>query len=219
MARKKKGETQPHEGGPGIGDNFKKRVLSEDEQRVLIYSFKAKVAQHDKEIAEAQSVLTKAKAAKKATFELAKSEYGPNAKSDIEELLLLEQPKSGEALQADIERKLKLARWAGQSVGFQSSMFEPDRRPATERAREDGKTAALAGEPCKAPYDPSVPQYQQWMEGWHQGVAVWAAMLGPKDAQMDLAERDDLPPEGQPSTADVSNPPFNPTDAGQAATE
>jgi hypothetical protein len=131
---------------------------------------------------------------------------------------LLEQPHAGEALQADIERKLMLARWANVPQGFQASMFQPDRRPATERAREEGKTAGLAGDVCKPPYDPSVPQYQEWMEGYGIGQSVSLSFLktleepapAGDDGQMDLRERDDLPPEGQPLDVDVSNPPFMP---------
>jgi hypothetical protein len=209
MGRKKQGEVQRAE--PGIGDNFKKRELTEDEKRVLLYSFKAKCAEHDRKIAKTQSILTNAKAAKKSTLELAKSEYGVDAKADIEELMILELPGAGEALKIEIERKLRLARYANVPEGFQASMFEPDRRPDTERARELGKTAALAGEVCKPPYDPSVPQYKEWIEGYHLGQAVFCAILKPDDErQMDFAERDDMPPVGQPNTADVSAPPFMP---------
>lgn len=225
MARRKK-KTEAAADGEVVGIGHNKCELTEDERRVLLYRHKALIAVHEKDVTDAQAGLSKARAARKSAFELAKSEYGPDAKADIEELFLLEKPRSGEALQADIERKMRLARWANVAQGFQGALFDfTDRRPAVDAAREQGKTAGLAGDICKPPFDPSLPQHQAWLEGWHEGQAVVVSMLKPPadGAQMDLAQRSDLGDrDGLVMTEqpfpDVSKPPFAAPDAAMPET-
>jgi ribosome modulation factor len=45
----------------------------------------------------------------------------------------------------------------------------PDRTPAVDRARAEGKRAGMNGESMKPPYDTTLPQHDQWVEGWHEG--------------------------------------------------
>ena len=195
----------------GVGHND--IGLTEDEERALTYSWRRKW-----ETAEAK--VKAAIAERKAIEDGAKSELGKQAVKTIKELIALEQPKGNEALQAAIERSLRLARWVNAPVGSQFSFFE-DRTPAEERAYDIGKTAGLAANPCKPPYDPSVPQYQRWLDGWHDGNAINLSnfrdklkklepRVGGDGVQMDLSERADLPPEGAGNDADVSDPPFLP---------
>lgn len=192
MARKKKATTNGDQ-PPVAGHN--KSELTEDERRVLLYGHKAKL---DK----IEAALKAVKAEKTAAEDLAKSEYGKGAVADIKELRLLEMANAGEALRADMERKARLARWANLSIGTQIMFSDFDGTPAVDVAHELGKTAGLKGEVNKPPYDTSVPQYQAWIGGWHEGQAVLCSnfrdKLKPMDEppadgeQIDLAERADL---------------------------
>lgn len=175
----------------GVGHNS--RQLTEDERRVLTYH-------HKRKLDEIELELTAIKAKKRAAEDLAKSELGKGAIADIKDLRALEAPKGNEALQASIERQLRLARWANAPVGHQFALMD-DMRPDEDRAYELGKTAGLSGEPKKPPYDASVPQYRRWCDGWDAGYSVLLSdfrdKLKPVERdenidQMDLSERTDL---------------------------
>jgi hypothetical protein len=172
----------------------KNTELTEDEQRVLLF-------QHKRQYEGALAVKKKADADLKNVCKLAKSECGKWAVADIKDLILLEQDKGAEAMKADIERKLRLARWAGAAVGTQFSFEEVDRRAGEDVARENGKIAGMKGEACNPPHDPSVPQHQAWIAGWHDGQAVlmsdWrdrvnARKAEPVETNDDLAGQTDL---------------------------
>lgn len=196
--------------------------LTEDEKRALLFH-------HRKKYEAAEAALVAAKTAKKAVENLAKAECGKGAVADIKELIALDLPKGSAALHADIERKLKLARWAGAAVGTQFSFEEVDRRAAEDVAYENGKIAGLKGEPRKPPHDPSVPQHQRWLEGWNAGQEVllsdFRAKIKPAaddDAdgekpdgdQVDLEDAIERAGAGVPADlaaaphADTSKPPF-----------
>lgn len=87
----------------------------------------------------------------------------------------------GEArAKAEMERKAKMARWMNMPLGFTGTMFEEvDRRPATEIAHAAGKAAALQSLRPSPPHNPAVPQYNAWMEGYHEGQAVILAGIRP----------------------------------------
>lgn len=214
-AEERAAEKLERDDGAQAAKGHNRPELTEDEQRALTYSWKKKWEAQ-------QAVVAKAKSDLRAIEDGAKSELGKNAVKDIKEMILIEQPGGNASVQAAIERQLRLSRWVNSPVGSQFEFFE-DRRPATDRAFEEGKTAGLQGLPRKPPYDASVPQYNRWMDGWHAGNDVLLSdfqsklkPLGTKDGtavnpdQMDLAERNDLPPEGAGNDADVSDPPFLP---------
>lgn len=186
MARRKKKDADAAQ-DPGIGHN--KPELTEDEQRVLLYEHKASWS-------KANQAVEAAKAERKRVEERAKADLGKSAVADIKDLILLDSPKGEAAMRADIERQLRLARWANSRVGTQFKFDEFDAMPAAEFARDLGKTAGLKGEPCKPPYDPSVPQHQAWIDGWHEGQAVLASNFRTKldggGQQADLAQRGDI---------------------------
>ncbi len=220
MARKRTEPAAAAETAAPKGHN--KPELTEDEKRVLIYQHKAAYTTAKKAVDDAKAELLR-------VCNLAKTECGKDAVADIKELILLEQPKGGDALKVDIDRKLRLARWANASVGTQFKFDDFDGAPAEDVARELGKTAGLKGEICRPPYDPSVPQHKAWIDGWHEGQAVLASnfreKLKPMEGapaadgeQMDLSERKDL--DGDDSLVmadlpapDVSAPPFAIPDA------
>lgn len=211
MARKKKDDGKTN-GGPGPGAGHNKPELTEDERRALTYSHKA---QWEK----AEAVVKAATAARRAVEDLAKSELGKGVVADIKELILLDMPKGNEALQASIERSLRLARWANAPVGQQFA-FDVDRTPEVDRAFELGKTAGLKGEPKKPPYDHSVPQHDAWCKGWDTGyetcLSDFRSKLKPMNEKPADGEQIDLESAiASKSPADVSNPPFAAPEAPQ----
>lgn len=81
----------------------------------------------------------------------------------------LQTPEGEAAVKLSVAQTLEAARWASSPLGAQLEMFmEPDRTPAVDQAREDGIRAAMEGGSAKPPYDPSTPQYQAWLAGWHE---------------------------------------------------
>lgn len=197
-----------------IGDNT---ALTDDERRALLFSHRRLWEAEEANVVAAQAAVTAAKAARKKVEKLAQAEYGEGAVQDIKDLILLEQPKGGEAAKADMERLARLARWLNLAVGTQVSFLDEDRRPSEDIAFENGKVAGLKGDICQPPHDPSVPQHQRWMQGWHAGQEIllsdWRDKLklpvtDDEDTggeQTDLADRNDLP--------DTSDAPFHAPEA------
>lgn len=83
----------------------------------------------------------------------------------------------GEAtIKAEVTTRLRVARFLGLAMGNQMDLFaEPDRTPAVDQARDDGKMASMEDAPCKPPYAPNLPQYKAWMDGYQDHRAT---MLG-----------------------------------------
>jgi hypothetical protein len=53
-------------------------------------------------------------------------------------------------------------------MGAQLDLFaQPDRTPAVEKAYDEGKQAFFENKRATPPYAPGVPQYTQWLEGYH----------------------------------------------------
>lgn len=172
----------------------KNSELTEDEKRALLFQHKGL---YEKALAEKKA----ADAKLKNVCKLAKSELGKGAVDDIKDAIALDQPEGEAAHRAEIERKLRIARWMGASVGTQFS-FAEDMTPATDRAYEDGKRAGLKGEAARPPHDPSVPQYGKWMEGWHAGQGVLAS---------DFRKKIDTPVEAAPPP-NGADPEFRPAE-------
>jgi ribosome modulation factor len=205
MGRKKKVNANSNGDSPSSGHN--KPELTEDEQRALLYHHKGKFE-------EAAANLSAAKAARKAVCDLAKAECGKGAVADIKELILLEAPKAGAALRADMERRLRLARWANVPVGTQFTFSELDVPPT---AYELGKTAGLKGQAKRPPHDPNTQQYESWMSGWNDGQAVHLDTIREKIRPMDPPlgmpfpeEGSDLPPTKEFDPPDTADAPFAP---------
>jgi hypothetical protein len=173
----------------------KNSELTEDEKRVLLYQHRDhyKVALAAKKAADAEL---------KNVCKKAKAECGKNAVADIKDLIALAEPGGDVGLRDEIERKLRLARWASVPVGHQFS-FSEDMRPATDVAFEQGKIRGLEGGDMTPPYAPSLPQYQRWLEGWHAGQEILSSDFRKK---LDT----DPPPADLPNTADTSDPAFLP---------
>jgi hypothetical protein len=87
-----------------------------------------------------------------------------------------------------MEETANVLRWSGVSVGETLDMFPVDRTPGIERAKAEGKRAGLAGEPRKPPHDPSVPQHDAWLDGYHDGQMILASAFAKAPATDDTVE-------------------------------
>lgn len=173
MARKRKenGEGEQQQ-APGVGHNLE--AMTDDQIAALTF-------QHKRKYHEALGAKKLADAAFKNVCKIAKAELGDDAVSNIKDMIALET-EEGEILhKTEMARKAKVARWMGLPLGAEPDMFGEDRTPAVDRAFAAGKKIGLAGEPCQPPHDPSTAQYTKWMEGFHEGQAVLAKGIKPKD--------------------------------------
>lgn len=176
----------------------KNSELTDDEQRALLL-------QHKRHYEDALAAKKSADAALKNICKKAKAECGKNAVADIKDAIALDEPGGRDAIEQEIARKHRIARWMGLPVGAQPQMFESeDRRPATDVAYDAGKGAGMGGQDMRPPYDPSVPQHQRWLEGWHDGQEILASAFK-------KLEPLDVPSEA-PNGEDTSDPPFAPAD-------
>jgi hypothetical protein len=170
--------------------------LTDDEKRALLIQHKGL---YERSLAAKKA----ADAEFKNVCKKAKAECGKDAVADIKDAIALNEPGGRAAIEAEIARKHRVARWMGLPVGAQPIMFEEtDRRPAVDIAYDNGKAAGMAGDVCQPPHDPSVPQYQRWMEGWHDGQEILASAFK-------KLEPLDVPSE-TPNDADTRDVPFVP---------
>jgi hypothetical protein len=70
-------------------------------------------------------------------------------------------------VKAEVENRLKVARWLGHPMGAQLDMFA-DRVPISDRAFEEGKQASIEDRPAKPGYDPDTEAYRNYMAGYHE---------------------------------------------------
>lgn len=147
--------------------------LTDDEKRALFF-------QHKRHYQDALDAKKKADADLKNVCKRAKAECGKSAVDEIKDAIEFEGDDGRAKFEAEIERKRRVARWMGLAVGEAPTFFDAanDRMPAVDRAYDGGKQAGMAGDKCAPPHDPSVPQYNQWMEGWHDGQAILASAFG-----------------------------------------
>lgn len=100
-------------------------------------------------------------------------------------------PKQEAKVHSAVHDRLQVAQWVGHPLGAQLDLFsQPDRTPAVDRAYDEGKQASMENKPRQPPYDPGVPQYQRWLEGYADHQSTLAAGFKP------LTERADEPGEG-----------------------
>jgi hypothetical protein len=206
MARKKKQkdieEAISETNAAPAANGHNKPELTDDERRALLLQHKT----HYEESLAAKKV---ADAAFKNTCKRAKAECGKDAVAEIKDAIALCEPGGQMALEAEVTRKHRIARWMGLPIGAEPVLFEMvDRRQAIDIAYDAGKSGGMQGIVCQPPYDPSVPQYQRWIEGWHDGQDI----LGSAFAKIKTAP---VPSETK-NEADTSDAPFAPPDAQPA---
>ena len=161
--------------------------LTDDQKAALFFA-------HQRQYEKALEAKKAADAALKVVCKQIKAEG-----TSLDEIKLAQlSPEVFEAqARANVERTQRLARWLGMPIGTQLSLLDgPDRTPATDKARADGKRAGLAGLDCNPPFAANLPQAQFWLEGYHDGQAVLAAGFkqAPADDFADLGPVEALPP-------------------------
>lgn len=168
------------------GDN----ILTEDQTRMVFFNHLKLIKSANADVAEAKVTLRAAEKGLKDVKKLAQSEG--TALVDIETALRLEDGDE-KVMRAEIENRIKIARWLNIPMGFQLSLLDEDRRPAVDRAFEEGKIAGLKGGPRKPLHDPSTQQYARWLEGYAEGQAVLSKKFKP-------LEKTDVPQGSKPKT-------------------
>lgn len=124
--------------------------------------------------------------------------FGKEVKGDgfsmrqIKLMVELSTPEGEAAWRMTIANDLIAAQYQGAAIGSQLSLFlEPDRTPAVDIAFDEGVQDCIDGKAAKPGYDPSVPQYQRYLEGFAQEqdrrMAKGFKKLDPEEKQADRA--------------------------------
>lgn len=122
----------------------------------------------------------KADAAFKNACKLIKAELGPTGVTIIKAMVELDTPEGEAAVTDRIRAQATAAKWAGLPIGAQIELQlgEPDRTPAVDRARDEGKKASMENKPRKSGYAAETPQHAAWMDGYNEHQGTLAAKLG-----------------------------------------
>lgn len=116
-------------------------------------------------------------------------------------------PKQEAKVHTAVHDRLQVAQWVGHPMGTQLDLFaQPDRTPAVDRSRDEGKQASMENKPCKPPYDPSTPQHQAFIEGYQEDQARIAAGIKPLKAAEDGDDDEDGGGWGESSERDPARP-------------
>lgn len=191
-AKSKAKDTKAENPRAVTGDN----ILTEDQQRAVFFNHLKLFKHAETAITEIEVELRAAKAELKNVKKLIQGEG--TKLTDIDTALRLED--GGEkVLKGEIESQIKVAKWLGLPMG-QSDLFGEDRRPAVDKAFEEGKIAGMKGVSRKPPYDPSVPQHQRWLEGYAEGQAILTKKFKPKETT-DTPQGSKPDPKKAPETA------------------
>lgn len=150
------------------GDNSK--GLTEDQRFVL-------VDQHARRIREFKELQRKWGGKVRAAYKAAKVDLGATAKALVDTWIESETPEGEAEIKARTEMQATILRRRGTPVAQMELFPIVDPAPAVERATAAGKLAGLRGERANPPHDPSVPQYQAWLDGWQDGQAILLANL------------------------------------------
>jgi ribosome modulation factor len=139
-------------------------ALNDDQLQVLFHK-------HKRDYEKALAAKKDAAAKFLNVCKLAKSESV--SIKDIKLAIDLESEGGEERMREDIQRRHRVARWAGLPVGTQPSFFdEEDRTPSVDRARAEGHRSGLKGESANAPSHFGMLQQQAWLTGWGEGQKV-----------------------------------------------
>lgn len=165
----------PETGNGSIGHN-KPPDLTEDEKQALALQWMGKFE---------TSLAAKNKAASEHSnlCKRMKTEIGDDAVDLVKDMLAMRSEEGEAKVRAAVERQMRAARYMAAPMGSQFEMF-PDRMPAEERAFAEGKRDAMAGEPLVNSYDPSVPQHDQYAQGWHAGQKAVSEAQRKRDAEV-----------------------------------
>lgn len=121
---------------------------------------------HRDKYVTAKAALSKAQRGMQALGKLVKAD-GLTMRQ-IKLMVELMTPEGEAAFKANVAADLLAAQWQGAEVGSQLQLFlEPDRTPAVDQAYELGVQDSMDGKSAKSPFDPSLPQTQKYLEGYH----------------------------------------------------
>lgn len=175
------------------GHNKGPAELTPEQRRALMFMAKRDLKAAD----EAVRIATNAR---KLVMKRIKSEVDGGVKK-VRRMIFAETPAGEAAIRADMEMDREVFEWNGIAVGEQVDMFPVDRRPAEDKAYEEGKIAGLEGKDCKPPYDASVPQFNGWQDGWADGQAVNRSLLAGMRKPDENVE-DEMPGDEPPDAED-----------------
>ena len=194
MARSKgsKNKPKPKSDSNGLGHNSGSDAplggeLTDDRKQVLWFAAKRRIVAHKESIASINGAL-------RNEYKKLKADLG-FLKSDVDFALSLEDDDAEETHR----RRMMIARWEQHPIGLQADLFGDgiDRTPAVDKAFSNGKRHGLAGDPCNPGCDPSTPQYDSYMSGFHVGQAVLAqGIKRPDPPPMNLPHSSEPRPEG-----------------------
>ena len=86
----------------------------------------------------------------------------------IKLMVELSTPEGEAAWRMTIANDLIAAQYQGAAIGQQLALFlEPDRTPSVDIAYDEGVQDSMDGKTAKSPYDPSLPQTQSYLKGYH----------------------------------------------------
>lgn len=142
----------------GIGHNSS--GLTDAQERTLFLQAVKAMKEEERIMAEAKGRLGNVYKQLKADLGLTKRQVD-HARREAE--------MSSDDIKKGREKHLKMLRWMAHPIGYQENLFDEDRRPAEDRAFEEGIYAFSQGLACEPPYDANGPQGQKWIEGWHEG--------------------------------------------------
>ena len=151
-------------GNGGLGHNGPPAELTEDQKQALAIhhkaNYEAKLAAKKKGDAELKNAC-----------KLAKAEITWTDGVGLIKDMILAESEEGEAeLRARMNRAMLAAKYMAAPLGSQFDMFDDeDRTPAVDRAFAEGRRDGMADKQLQNPYDPAVPQADQYAEGWHEG--------------------------------------------------
>lgn len=194
MARKPSGKKNLSAVGGDLTHDNTKNTLSDDELHAL-------TLQHKRKYEAALAAKKKAAAEFLNCTKLIKAELGDTGLADIKDMIAADGEGFEEKLQAELERKARLARWLGLELGVQADLFQESAPTSQhERGYADGKRAGLAGEVCKPPYGAGTDGYDGYMKGWHEGTAVRSTMAREQEDGAAILMR---PVSNEPDGADA----------------
>ncbi|MCP4304183.1 MAG: hypothetical protein GY788_04715 [bacterium] len=187
MPRKRKNETETEAKAEanGIGHNGPPE-LTEDDKRAL-------ALQHKRHYQTALAKKKEADASFKNTCKRAKTEVGDDAVDLIKDMIALETEEGEAKIKATIERQKRASAYVAATLHTQFDMFEEDRMPAVDRAREEGKRDGMAGESMKPDYASGTEQYDAYTEGYQEGQKTIFAIQKKQDGA--IFDADAPPPE------------------------
>ncbi len=123
--------------------------------------------------------------------------------SQIKLMVALQTPEGEAAFRASVVDDLMAAQWQGAAIGSQLQLFqEPDRTPSGDIAYDEGIQDSMDSKVANPKYDPSVPQYQRYFDGYNAETERRV-----KEGIKPLAVvGDDVTPPAEPETGDFEKP-------------